>query len=63
MTICISFVSECYALLIMARNSHSRVYLCRHSARQGDEERLDGVKHGKDAPEDWHRAVMNLAIY
>ena len=63
MTICISFVSECCALVIMAQNSHSRVSLCRHSARRGDEEHLDGVKLSKDAPEDWHRAVMNLSIY
>ena len=46
----------------MAQNSHSGLYWCRRSARQEDEERLDGVKLGKDAPEDWQGAVMNLAI-
>lgn len=59
MTTCISFVSECSALVIMAQNSHSGLYLCRRSARQQDEEHLDGVKLGKDAPEDWQGDVMN----
>lgn len=60
--LCISFVTRGYTLLIMAQKSHSRVYLCQHFESQGDEERLEAVLLGKDAPENWQRAAMNLAI-
>lgn len=47
----------------MAQYSHCGVYLCQHAETPGDEERADGVKLDKDAPEDWHRAANASKLY